>query len=557
MCIIVNNVIVKFVEDDIVLSFNMKSAEFYSVNDQWEKAFIDISSNASLNASTNDLHLRKILQLNDVTICLDKIDNKKNSRINFYQDPLIYRCSIQSRFDFVYFNSFQNNVNSSNQNLFNQQLKLIKLNFYCRKLDVSITDQQLPMLLRLIELILAILDGSLITENNKNESSEDEQLVTEPVLTINEPVNKSNDEEKIINDSEQQEGWISWAWSYVPSVSTILPIDDDNPIEQAETDKNLISNPKEIELKMGFYFDELNISFKIIEQLTQLNETTQQRVKSLSASNFIATNAKGIAIEIDNKANNYSHIIFGISFINIKSAGECCCKLSPKPNENEKIFLNAGIEYLEDKIFHYLSGSLFDIPEETISTDQNMLEEEEKEENSSSRDKNGFLDESYGSTRFGAIYLDLLNLPQINENKKDEQQQQQQINDESIETNLNSDVFSFYLLLYKIELNLSANFMHRILKVYESCQSHSYSRPYSSGLSNKQQKQQANITEIDSLAGSYHEQQKINIEKMAKKFEKYLPHLNHSIILKEPVIKIHPYSHFLVTSNTQVSINFN
>ena len=134
MCIIVNNVIVKFVEDDIVLSFNMKSAEFYSVNDQWEKAFIDISSNASLNASTNDLHLRKILQLNDVTICLDKIDNKKNSRINFYQDPLIYRCSIQSRFDFVYFNSFQNNVNSSNQNLFNQQLKLIKLNFYCRKL---------------------------------------------------------------------------------------------------------------------------------------------------------------------------------------------------------------------------------------------------------------------------------------------------------------------------------------------------------------------------------------------------------------------------------------
>jgi vacuolar protein sorting-associated protein 13B len=58
MCVIVNNVIVKFVEDDIVLSFNMKSAEFYSVNDQWEKSFVDIST---------DLHLRKILQLNDVS----------------------------------------------------------------------------------------------------------------------------------------------------------------------------------------------------------------------------------------------------------------------------------------------------------------------------------------------------------------------------------------------------------------------------------------------------------------------------------------------------------
>jgi len=73
MCIIVNNVIVKFVEDDIVLSFNMKSAEFYSVNDQWEKAFIDISSNASSNASTNDLHILihfKIMLIHLIKTCL-------------------------------------------------------------------------------------------------------------------------------------------------------------------------------------------------------------------------------------------------------------------------------------------------------------------------------------------------------------------------------------------------------------------------------------------------------------------------------------------------------
>ena len=33
--IIVNNLIVKFVEDDIVLSLNVKSAECYSVNNDW------------------------------------------------------------------------------------------------------------------------------------------------------------------------------------------------------------------------------------------------------------------------------------------------------------------------------------------------------------------------------------------------------------------------------------------------------------------------------------------------------------------------------------------
>jgi hypothetical protein len=154
----VNNVIVKFVEDDIVLSFNMKSAEFYSVDSSWEKAYVEINP--------QNLHLRKILQLNDVTICLDRIENKKNNKINFYQDPLIYRCSFQSRFDFVH------QTSSSNTSVFNPQISLIKLNFYCRNFNVSITDQQLPMVIRLIELIVAIIDGTLkLPEARSNESS--------------------------------------------------------------------------------------------------------------------------------------------------------------------------------------------------------------------------------------------------------------------------------------------------------------------------------------------------------------------------------------------------
>ena len=136
----------------------MKSAEFYSVDSSWEKAYVEINP--------QNLHLRKILQLNDVTICLDRIENKKNNKINFYQDPLIYRCSFQSRFDFVH------QTSSSNTSVFNPQISLIKLNFYCRNFNVSITDQQLPMVIRLIELIVAIIDGTLkLPEARSNESS--------------------------------------------------------------------------------------------------------------------------------------------------------------------------------------------------------------------------------------------------------------------------------------------------------------------------------------------------------------------------------------------------
>ena len=145
-----NNVIVKFVHDDMVCSFNMKSAELFSVNDQWEKSFVEVNA--------HNLHLRKMLQLNDVTICLDKLDDRHTFRISSYQDPLIYRCSIQSRFDFAYSipNSGSGGNNASAYSPSSptsgqqqqQQLRLIRLNFYCRKFDVSITDQQLPMVIR-------------------------------------------------------------------------------------------------------------------------------------------------------------------------------------------------------------------------------------------------------------------------------------------------------------------------------------------------------------------------------------------------------------------------
>ena len=38
-----NNLIVKFVEDDIVLSVNVKSVEYHSVNSIWQKSFIDLT----------------------------------------------------------------------------------------------------------------------------------------------------------------------------------------------------------------------------------------------------------------------------------------------------------------------------------------------------------------------------------------------------------------------------------------------------------------------------------------------------------------------------------
>lgn len=41
--IVVNNLILKYVEDDIVLSVNITCAECYTVDEFWDRAFMDIS----------------------------------------------------------------------------------------------------------------------------------------------------------------------------------------------------------------------------------------------------------------------------------------------------------------------------------------------------------------------------------------------------------------------------------------------------------------------------------------------------------------------------------
>lgn len=382
ICIIVNNVIVKFVEDDMVLSFNMKSAECFSVNHLWEKTFVDVN--------TQNIHLRKILQLNDVTICLDKLDNKKNSntKISFYQDPLIYRCSIQSRLDFKY-----SNLNNS----FDQQLKLMKLSFYCRKFDVSITDQQLPMVIRLVELILAIVDGTLKLPETDSENitfSFNENILRGSQLVQEIKTNLQTNQEE---EESQEQGWMSWAWSYVPSVSNLIPTEP----QTAQTQISSLNNSNnQIQMIIGCYFDEFNLSFKLTSN--QINQQQQQ------FSQFIRCHTKGIALEV-NKKEHFTHILFGISHINLKSMGECCCKLCPKPSSSEIVFLTAGSDYIEDKIFHYLSGSLFDIVDDTVvNTDMERNVSGEEDKNEKSRDKFGNFDENYGLKRFGAIFMDYL-----------------------------------------------------------------------------------------------------------------------------------------------------
>ena len=59
---IINNIIIKYVEDDIVFSVNVKSVNFHSADENWQKSFIELT--------LPELLLRKICDVTDLTICL-------------------------------------------------------------------------------------------------------------------------------------------------------------------------------------------------------------------------------------------------------------------------------------------------------------------------------------------------------------------------------------------------------------------------------------------------------------------------------------------------------
>lgn len=63
VCIVCNNVILKYVEDDIVLSINIKTLEFRSVDGNWTPAFIGESRILYCSFITDILYTYLFLKL--------------------------------------------------------------------------------------------------------------------------------------------------------------------------------------------------------------------------------------------------------------------------------------------------------------------------------------------------------------------------------------------------------------------------------------------------------------------------------------------------------------
>lgn len=156
--------------------------------------------------------------------------------------------------------------------------------------------------------------------------------------------------------------------------------------------------------------------------------------------------------------------------------------------------------------------------------------------NEKSRDKNGIVDENYGARRFGAVFMDYLCVDDANNKESSE--------DVDIELSTSqADIFSLQFLFYSVEINVSANLMHRLCKIYECCLNHGYTEPYSRV---QNLRCESNTSFGESVESVDHPYPTSSPMKKARKFQNHIPVRVTNFIFKQPTIKLHPYSHFLI-----------
>lgn len=232
--IIVNNLIIKFIEENIVISLSSRTAECYAVNQNWLKSFIELTQ--------QDLSLRRLITLPDITLCLDKRD--LNGKVHHYEVPLLSRCSFECRIQMFYSNVYQQ---------LNTKPIQTRLSFNCANIEVSIVDNQLSMIKRLAEIIMLVINEQMHSNENENSKEQKKVLSRESTprpppslpspLPSLPPIVSSEDKQIPVDNSQSQPGWVSWAWSYVPSVTTLF-IEDDTPAEEENNSNGVSIDPQ-------------------------------------------------------------------------------------------------------------------------------------------------------------------------------------------------------------------------------------------------------------------------------------------------------------------------
>ncbi|XP_070535266.1 intermembrane lipid transfer protein VPS13B-like [Ptychodera flava] len=435
--IVVNNLILKYVEDDIVLSVNVKSLESFSVDSNWERAFIELAQ--------PDLVLRRIFELSDITVCLDK--RNASGKIDMYQEPLLYKCSVTCRMHMTF-----DSINA-------KRASVIKINTMCEKLDISISDTQLPMYIRLNMLLLALYYGEI--GSAEKETMDEDEKTQDVARDNNEGAGaiESTAAEEEVNDEGQ--GWASWAWSYVPQ---LVMVEDEEELESYQQGRHRKKSEPPV-LVLGFYFVKSRVTFKLTDVK---QDTPYYGPQKVIFNPFLCLEVDGAAIEVVYKGDPFFNAQIGFTNVTIFGLGHCACDLPDfQDGHHQQPFVTCGDFNADRKQLIYTSGSLFDgeSPENNKKRTQFIFDVEEHQMKYS---------ETLALQRFGAFWLDYLYTMEVREDEGSKSSR----HSEEMQYNTTKETSSKKFLFGSSSWNINSSAIHRLQKFIFCANDHEY-EPYS------------------------------------------------------------------------------
>ena len=285
----VNNLILKYVEDDIVFSLNVKSVSLFSANENWEKAFVELK--------LPSLCLRKICNINDLTICLDS--RNADGKIEMYQDPILYKCNLSCRILSKY-------VGLGSVSAYENQA-----NVYCENLDLSSTDVQLPMIIRLLKLCLGLYYRTLDLPgcNYKHHPAEE---ILEHQSHLKNATKGANNDQSQQQGAVEDSGWVSWAWSMLPNLA------DEGQIGQPHMHYDFDTT-----VIFGIFITQCSLTLKVTDEAHNSSIVGTRRFEFCPVLNI---EMSGCAIEVLSKGEEYFDCQFGVCNIVGYMIGNCLCK---------------------------------------------------------------------------------------------------------------------------------------------------------------------------------------------------------------------------------------
>ncbi|KAI5694281.1 hypothetical protein M8J75_014089 [Diaphorina citri] len=259
--IVCNNVILKIIEEDTVLSLNIKTIQCDSVDEKWLPAFTELSP--------KDLFLRKRIKLLDITICLDR--RSSSGHIVTFLEPLLFKCSLEMRLC----QQFDKNY----------ETRLTRLDVCCDKMRYIVSKPQLYLLLKILELVVNL--KKVISKSKLNSSHGGPQPPSSPTGLPPSPPSSptpASPQRKepplptptpLLPESSggEEVGWFGWAWRLIPSLLVDEELGPALP-RDAVTGHTL---------RIGLYIKQLQLSLKlrIDNILVSSNGTCPCGVKSM------------------------------------------------------------------------------------------------------------------------------------------------------------------------------------------------------------------------------------------------------------------------------------